>query len=91
MVRLAFGVCQCTGECGAPHRATAGRCHRADSPAEPLHAVPREDAGVVDAMTLKARDLAAMCGGCHSGVDNRRALARRAAAAAALTDSEVLF
>jgi L-asparaginase II len=92
VVRRAFGTCQCTGVCGHRHRATAGRCPRTETPAAPLHAVPLADTGEVSAMTLKARDMAAMCGDCHTGVQNKRATARRRAAARALTDnSEELF
>ncbi|MFE7174237.1 hypothetical protein [Streptomyces sp. NPDC057616] len=85
--------CQCSGECGQPHRKGDGRCqHEHDhytskhgrrvrllaAPADPL-------ATAVAAARLAADELRAWCPDCHT------AAARRARAAAPVDDAPCLF
>lgn len=80
VVAAAARQCQCEGECGRSHAATARpgsgprpRCPEGDRYGRPLHAVPRRDSGTAQASALPAEELLAYCPTCHSGVRRKAA------------------
>lgn len=88
VVDAALGLCVCTGQCGRNHRKNWGRCLIEDSPAAPLHAVPREPCDPATELRLGPDGLMALCDDCHRRLLTRRARDARTAAAAALTASQ---
>jgi hypothetical protein len=88
VVSAAYGRCVCAGQCGRTHKKDMGRCPREDTPAAPLHAVPREAAPPVAEMRLGVGDLLALCDDCHRGLITRRSQANRKASAAALASGQ---
>jgi len=81
VVDRAGSRCQCTGECGRPHREGGERrCQRADNQRGPLHVVPAKPTSTHAAAGLAAVDLIAVCASCHTGIvrTQRRQQAQRA-------------
>lgn len=73
VIRQARGRCQCKGECGTNHRKSGdGRCHVEHTAYKPLLAMPREPVSFRVAVTLKCRQLYALCNGCYGKVEKGR-------------------
>jgi hypothetical protein len=87
VVANAGGRCECEACTARIHRKAYGRCWVQSSPARPLHAIPRDPAGEIEAMMLPVGELMAICDACHAAADAR---AKRARAAAG-TDAPTLF
>jgi hypothetical protein len=83
-VAAADHQCACRGQCGAKHKAGAGRCIRTlrGPAAEPLFAVPAEPG---------SSELIALCRRCADGHETAQRRTVRQAATAALTEAPGLF